>query len=616
MDLCALCCILLWGFVAALSTALPLALLDIQRRGYSKALTWTQLLKLYVLLKLGDIKTYRLHRKFERDVRQFEKAQSEFLLERIRRCKNTAFGRDYHLPSYKTVDEFRRSFPVCDFSNVEEYINRMANGEKNAFLGDEDELVLFSASSGTTGKNKLIPVTVEGAKSLQDQVLFGAYQWALRERFPWDLTRILTVKNSPLVHKPTKAGHKVGVVSSVIYSKLNEMTTLLTTTPPLSLPMKNESVCNYIHALFGLRDKHISMIRNGYIFQFLTLIRGIKMNQKSLVEDIRRGQIKEDLDIDEKLRSEINAHLSPMPERAAELEKEFAKGFDGLIPRVWPKVTRISGIWSGNTNAMYYKEARAMLGPNIPIFSFSLMASEGFLGANLELTRPGPPRYTLIPDAVYYEFLPIVGDHIPELADIRPQDLLLGHQLEVGKEYEMFITNPSGLFRYRLGDVVRVAGFYQQAPQVEFLYRSGQLLNVCGEKMIEDVFFRALEDAAKRWPSTLKDYTVASSQLGPADQDELSRRYLLFLELEGEPLTAEQVVLVDRTLQEQCEEYRVFRSTGRLGEMAVYQMPVGTFARFQDHLVKTTTVSAAQFKMPRVLKSADRVQWFMENVRA
>ena len=62
--------------------------------------------------------------------------------------------------------------------------------------------------------------------------------------------------------------------------------------------------------------------------------------------------------------------------------------------------------------------------------------------------------------------------------------------------------------------------------------------------MCEEVFFRALGDAARQWPSTLKDYTVASSQFGPASQEEVSHRYLLFLELDGQPLTREQTALV------------------------------------------------------------------------
>ena len=44
-------------------------------------------------------------------------------------------------------------------------------------------------------------------------------------------------------------------------------------------------------------------------------------------------------------------------------------------------------------------------------------------------------------------------------------------QVEAGQTYELAITNMSCLYRYRLGDVVKVTGFHKQCPKVEFLYR-------------------------------------------------------------------------------------------------------------------------------------------------
>ena len=93
------------------------------------------------------------------------------------------------------------------------------------------------------------------------------------------------------------------------------------------------------------------------------------------------------------------------------------------------------------------------------------------------------------------------------------------------------------------------------------LSRAGQILNVFGEKLSEDVFFRALEEVVRQWPSSLKDYTVASSQLGPQSQNELSHRYLLFLELEGEPLTEEQTALVS------CDNIRLYRENMVFGRL-------------------------------------------------
>ena len=64
--------------------------------------------------------------------------------------------------------------------------------------------------------------------------------------------------------------------------------------------------------------------------------------------------------------------------------------------------------------------------------------------------------------------------------------------------------------------------------------------------MSEEVFFRALRDAAKQWPSALEDYTAAVSQYGPRREEDLSLGYILFIELEGEPLTEAQTDLVRR----------------------------------------------------------------------
>ncbi len=48
---------------------------------------------------------------------------------------------------------------------------------------------------------------------------------------------------------------------------------------------------------------------------------------------------------------------------------------------------------------------------------------------------------------------------------------LLMDELEVGKEYELIVTNLSGFYRYRLGDVIRVTGYHNECPMLVFSYR-------------------------------------------------------------------------------------------------------------------------------------------------
>ena len=44
--------------------------------------------------------------------------------------------------------------------------------------------------------------------------------------------------------------------------------------------------------------------------------------------------------------------------------------------------------------------------------------------------------------------------------------------VEVGKMYEVVVTTYRGYYRYRLGDIVRVVGFYNSPPLVEYVMRA------------------------------------------------------------------------------------------------------------------------------------------------
>ncbi|KAF2295458.1 hypothetical protein GH714_032971 [Hevea brasiliensis] len=57
--------------------------------------------------------------------------------------------------------------------------------------------------------------------------------------------------------------------------------------------------------------------------------------------------------------------------------------------------------------------------------------------------------------------------------------------VEVGKEYELVITTYSGLYRYRVGDILRVTGFYNKAPQFRFVRRKNVLLSIDSDKTDE-----------------------------------------------------------------------------------------------------------------------------------
>ena len=64
--------------------------------------------------------------------------------------------------------------------------------------------------------------------------------------------------------------------------------------------------------------------------------------------------------------------------------------------------------------------------------------------------------YVVIPDTVFYEFIPVNEYDKPS-----PKTYCI-HELKINECYEIMITNYAGLYRYRLGDVIKVLGFYHK----------------------------------------------------------------------------------------------------------------------------------------------------------
>lgn len=68
------------------------------------------------------------------------------------------------------------------------------------------------------------------------------------------------------------------------------------------------------------------------------LMKYLETNWEMLVRDIEQGTIDSDIKISKELRKVLESKLKPDPKRAAELKREFSKGFgDPIIPRIWPE---------------------------------------------------------------------------------------------------------------------------------------------------------------------------------------------------------------------------------------------------------------------------------------
>jgi hypothetical protein len=135
---------------------------------------------------------------------------------------------------------------------------------------------------------------------------------------------------------------------------------------------------------------------------------------------------------------------------------------------LWPHLKLISCWDSGNAvgQAAYLRSQ----------FPSVLVQGKGLLATEAPMTIPLIVAKGFVPvlDEVFFEFETLAGE------------VLLLHELSIGAEYQVIISQKGGLYRYRMGDRVKVTHFHHQTPCLEFLGREAGISDLVGEKLNQD----------------------------------------------------------------------------------------------------------------------------------
>ena len=276
----------------------------------------------------------------------------------------------------------------------------------------------------------------------------------------------------------------------------------------------------------------------------------------------------------------------------------FAAGEQGVLLRLWPQLQVLSTLVSGPF-AVSLSRLLWLTGEQVSICGSCFGATEGMVGVNLwpDLQE----RYAVSAGTAYYEFVPLAAPHDAVPLSVEMQNLKLG------EAYEVVMTTRAGLYRYRLGDVVRVVDHVGDTPVFEFDHRLDDVLDLVGEKTSGWHTQHALmQSAAEEFDSArmITSYTLT------ADSSVTPYRYCLYLELMPEvamdALDCDALARqFDQHLQEANLSYKTIgRKTGRLGLPQVVLVARGTFAKLEEHQYhEGAGVSRNQVKVPLVLRN-------------
>ncbi|NXC36807.1 GHDC protein, partial [Campylorhamphus procurvoides] len=359
-------------------------------------------------------------------------------------------------------------------------------------------------------------------------------------------------------------------------------------TPGAVAALPSRAVVLRVQLLWALRQRALHVLEAGLAAELHDALATLRAEWPQLAQELALGRLRAQPGLPEGVRTQLQALLTPDAARAAELRTECARGFEGIVRRLWPQLEVVVVGSAQGTERLYCDALRQADCQGLPFYCPFYQVAGALLGVNLWPEEP-VPQFLLCPDWAFCEFLPCPAEE-------EPRTMLLDELWE-GREYGLVVTAQPGEYRCRTGEVLRVTGFHKQCPVVEPVRRESQELSVRGESIPEEQFYQSLCRTLGMWPGArLVDYVCVESNLLGDSSGPCAPHYEVFVELQGlRDLSEGQRYKLDQCLQEDFPVYKSFRFKGSIGPLHLHLVGSGAFARLREAL-------GSPMPMPRVLR--------------
>ena len=280
-------------------------------------------------------------------------------------------------------------YPFTSYEDYKGYVDKIASGGENVLT--RDKVVFLGTTSGTTGKNKIFPLTDSYTKTIS---------WKLRclhsmNSMFYNLRRVHQFRLA-LVDRFSACGLPLGGAGIITQSPSS-----FNLVPLFYTKMYEEDQSYFTQSLFLLAERELGYIL-GYSSNLLyTLFKYMEHHWEELCNTIETGNLDETAPIDEGKRSEFN--LRADPSRADELRRELKAGIKGLAPRIWKELDFVMVAKTGSFAHCAELLAETYL-KDVPQRFVRHGSTEGFYGFQ-GMEDLGSEIFTLIPDVCFLEFI-------------------------------------------------------------------------------------------------------------------------------------------------------------------------------------------------------------------
>ena len=473
------------------------------------------------------------YRSFGAALNDPRRVQLEILQQTIAANAGTAFGREHDFVGIDSVERFRERVPLRSYDSLGTWMDRIAAGERSVLTSEP--VLRLTPTSGSTAARKLVPFT----RSLQRQFNNAISPWIA------DLFRI----------DPTLLG-------GCAYWSIT----------PATKANDNAEFADDSAYLGGARQRLV----NAILAVPADAVRGIEQMDRFRHVTIRHLLARKDLRLIsvwhpsflELLLDYAEAHWD-------EFDIPRLRSIDrGDYARAWPNLSLVS-CWA-DAHAAGPAEALSRRLPRVRMQPKGLLATEAFISIPFAGSHPLAIR------SHFVEFIDDAGR------------AWLADEVRRGWSYSLAVTTAGGLYRYRLGDRVRVEGSLGRTPSLRFVGRDDRVVDRFGEKLNERFVAGVIDQ-------TLRGFGMRSpfAMLAP-DGD----RYALYLELDA-PAPPALAGQLDAALREN-PHYDYCRELGQLARVEIVVIEKNAYAIYAGALAESAGMRWGDIK-PAALN--DRLDW-------
>jgi hypothetical protein len=456
----------------------------------------------------------------------------------IHDARNTVWGRLYDYASIQSIADFQNRVPISTYEELQPYLERVMKGEQNVMW--PSQIKWFSKSSGTTNsRSKYIPVSKE---SLEDCHYMGGKDLISLYIDNVPNTRLFDGKGlsigGSLSANPLTDYGRAGDVSAVIMKNLPIWAQIIRT-PDLEI------------ALLSEWEEKIAKMAAITSVENVSSILGVPTWTMVLINKVLQ----------------MTGHKD--------------------ILEIWPN---FEVFFHG---AVAFQPYRSLFQNNIfgskQVNFFEIYnASEGFFGLQDDLSQQNE-MMLMLDYGIFYEFIDAQN----------PNKICTADEVEIGRNYALVISTNAGLWRYKIGDTVRITS---KIPlRIQISGRTKQFINAFGEELIVENADKAIALTCQELGAELLEYTAGPVYM----QGGSSGAHEWVVEFLKEPAHADAFAdTLDMHLRTLNSDYDAKRYNNMVLErLKLHIAPKGTFYEWMKNRGKI----GGQHKVPRLANNREHL---------